>query len=59
MMTIVGSIFDLYFITDGFLFALIYIWCKVKPFRELELMMGIRMQSNSILTKAVISLGFI
>lgn len=46
MMTIVGGILDLYFITDGFLFALIYVWCKVKPFQRVTLMLGISMQSN-------------
>lgn len=46
MMTLFASLVDLYFITDGFLFGLLYIWCKVKPFNRVTLIFGISMESN-------------
>jgi len=45
-MIICASFIDLYFIADGFLFAIIYIWCKTKPFQVLNFMMGITLTSN-------------
>lgn len=49
MMAFAGSLVDLYFISDGFLFALIYIWCKIKPFNRVNLMLGISMESKSFI----------
>lgn len=42
----IGSIFDIYFLNDTFLFGLIYVWCKVKPFQRVGFLFGIEMDSN-------------
>ena len=59
MMTLFASLVDLYFITDGFLFGLLYIWCKVKPFNRVTLIFGISMESNDQNIQAATSRGFI
>jgi hypothetical protein len=57
MMTIAGSLVDLYFLSDGFLFALIYIWGKIKPFNRVNLILGLNMESKSFLMQVAISHG--
>jgi hypothetical protein len=44
--TIVGSIIDIFFFTNPFLMALIYIWCKRLPHEEVTFMFGFRVKSN-------------
>ena len=44
--TIIGSIFDLYFFTDVFLMALIYIWCKRLPHEEIRILFGLVVKST-------------
>jgi hypothetical protein len=48
MMTLAASFIDLYFINDGYFFALIIIWCRLKPFSRVNFFLGINMESMII-----------
>lgn len=46
MMIGFASLVEVYFICDGFIFALIVIWGKLKPFREVRLFFGLSFGCN-------------
>jgi nicotinamide riboside transporter PnuC len=41
-----SSLYDIYFLVDPVVFALIYVWSKKKPFQTIRLVFGISMQSK-------------
>lgn len=43
---VLASIFSLYFIGDAFIFALLYIWCKKKPFQTVYFFFGFKCKSG-------------
>lgn len=43
-----ASIFPIYWLGDGFIFALMYIWCKRRPFETLQLMFGFKAKSIAL-----------
>lgn len=46
MMILAASFFDLFFIADGFMFALIYVWCRKKPFQQISFFFDISLTSR-------------
>jgi hypothetical protein len=58
-MILAASFVDIYFIADGFFLAIIYIWCKTKPFQVLNFILGINLTSKSMFIQADTFLGFI
>lgn len=44
----VGIVLDIYFLGNAFTFAMLYIWCKRRPFEVITFFFGIRVKSNQL-----------
>lgn len=45
----VGVLLDLPLISSAFTFAMLYIWCKRRPFETITFFFGIRIKSNRLM----------
>ena len=47
-LVVIFSVFTLYFYADAFIFALLYIWCKRRPFETIQVMFGFTFKSKNL-----------